>query len=130
MPGAERRIPVPQNKGASVTTKKHMKKHIDRYLQEVAFDAAQHIYNTMTDKNMPPDLRLRAAFDIMDRSGGKPTNKVEQKVLDEMEDQREMPDLNNVPTGELEDILARLEKYQAPAQIEGQVVPEDFDMDG
>ena len=131
MPGAERRIPVPQNKGASATTKKHMKKHIDRYLQEVSFDAAQHIYNTMTDKTMPPDLRLRAAFDILDRTQGKPVNKVEQRVVDDVEDQRSMPDLNNVPTGELEQILERLEKYQQPAQIEGTAVrDEEFDLDG
>lgn len=131
MSGPSRRVPVPQNKGASVTTKKHMKKHIDRYLQEVAFDAAQHIYNTMTDKNMPPDLRLRAAFDIMDRTTGKSAGKVEQRVIDDVEDQRSMPDISNVPTNELEQILEQLEKYQQPAQIEGTAVrDEEFDLDG
>lgn len=130
MSGPSRRIPLPQNKGASVTTKKHMKKHIDRYLQEVAFDAAKHIYDTMRDPAMPPDLRLRAAFDIMDRTQGKAAGKAEQKVIDEVEDQRSMPDLNNVPTSELEEILGRLERFQEPAQIEGRVASEEFDIDG
>ena len=129
--GVSRKVPVPQNKGASVTTKKHMKKHIDRYLQEVAFDAAQHIYNTMVDGNMPPDLRLRAAFDIMDRTQGKSGSKVEQRVIDDAEDMRGMPQLNTVPTDELEKILSQLERYQQPAQIEGTINrDEEFDLDG
>jgi hypothetical protein len=85
----------------------------------------------MTDPAMPPDLRLRAAFDIMDRTQGKPVNKVEQRVADEVDDQRSMPDLNNVPTEELERILGQLEKYQQPILLEGEVSTEDdFDIDG
>ena len=129
MGGPSRRIPVPQNKGVPAKTKRYMKKHIDNFLKEVAFDAAKHIYDTMKDPKMPPDLRLRAAFDIMDRTQGKSEGKTTQRIIDEVDDQRQMPDLKNVPTAELESILAQLEKYQAPAQIEGQI-EEEFDLNG
>jgi len=111
MASPSRRIPLPQHGTASPATKRHMKKHIDRYLQEVAFDAAQHIYDTMIDPTMPPDLRLRAAFDIMDRTQGKAASKTDQAVLDEMQEHRDLPNLDQVPTEKLESILKQLDAY-------------------
>lgn len=128
MGGPSRKVPLPMTSGATKPARRKINKNIDNFLKEVAHEAAEHIYSTMTDPTMPPDLRLRAAFDIMDRTQGKPGSKVDQKVLDQMDQQRQMPDLNNVPTEELEDILQRLEKFQAPAQIEG--TAEEFDFDG
>lgn len=128
MGGPSRKVPLPMASGATKPARRMINKNIDNFLKGVAHDAAQHIYDTMKDPTMPPDLRLRAAFDIMDRTQGKPGSKMDQKVIDEVEQQRSMPDLNNVPTEELERILEQLERWQAPAQIEGTV--EEFDFDG
>jgi hypothetical protein len=111
--------------------RQYAKRHTQEYLTCIVGEAAEHIYDVMKDPNMPPDLRLRAAFDIMDRSMGKPVNKVEQKVLDETEERREMPDLQSVPTQELESILDRLSSFtDGNASVE-QITDEtpDFDFD-
>lgn len=109
MPKSQNLMPLPHNAGHGPAAKYKMKRHIAKYLESVACDAAQHIYDTMRDPNMPPDLRLRAAFDIMDRTQGKAISKVDQKVVDEVEEQREMPSLDSIPTERLESILRQLE---------------------
>lgn len=91
------------------------------FLEAVSQEAASHVYNTMMDPNMPPDLRLRAAFDILDRSLGKATNKVEQKVLDEMEERAETIDLTAIPSERIEEALERVRNL---------LDPPEFDLDG
>jgi len=115
--------------------RRYAKRHTQEFLAGIVHEAAEHVYDTMVDPTMAPDLRLRAAFDILDRTMGKPVNRVETKVLDEMEERREIPDLESVPTDELEKVLQRLTDLTSGAShtdisSERPAVDDDFDFDG
>ena len=110
------------------TERAYARRHTQEFLVSVVQDAAEHVYNTMMDERMPPDLRLRAAFDILDRSMGKSVNKVEQKVLDEMEDRQNAVDLTAVPTERIEEALNRVRDLLEPP-VDSSPEPPDFELD-
>ena len=103
-------------------------------LQAAAEEAALHIYNTMLNPGLPPDLRLRAAMDILDRTTGKSVSQMDRKALDALEE-RTTADYSAIPTDQIEVALRTIRGLSAPPEDDGildaefSTVPvDDFDM--
>jgi len=103
-------------------------------LQAAAEEAALHIYNTMLNTGLPPDLRLRAAMDILDRTTGKSVSQMDRKALDALEE-RTTADYSAIPTDQIEVALRTIRGLSAPPEDDGildaefSTVPvDDFDM--
>jgi len=103
-------------------------------LQAAAEEAALHIYNTMLNPGLPPDLRLRAAMDILDRTTGKSVSQMDRKALDALEE-RPTADYSAIPTDQIEVALRTIRGLSAPPEDDGildaefSTVPvDDFDM--
>jgi len=82
-------------------------------LQAASEEAAMHVYNTMLNEKLPPDLRLRAAMDILDRTTGKSVSQVDRKALDALED-RTTADYSQIPTDQIEVALRTIRGLSAP----------------
>ena len=98
------------------------------FLQAAAEEASLHVYNTMMNDAVPPDLRLRAALEILDRSVGKAVGKVDQKILDATEE-RMSQDFSQVPTDRLEQALATIRGLEKPEAIDVEFEDTDFELD-
>jgi hypothetical protein len=103
-------------------------------LQAAAEEAALHIYNTMLNTGLPPDLRLRAAMDILDRTTGKSVSQMDRKALDALEE-RTTADYSAIPTDQIEVALRTIRGLSAPPEDDGildaefsSVPVDDFDM--
>ena len=103
-------------------------------LQAASEEAALHIYNTMLNPGLPPDLRLRAAMDILDRTTGKSVSQMDRKALDALEE-RTTADYSAIPTDQIEVALRTIRGLSAPPEDDGildaefsSVPVDDFDM--